>query len=424
MFGAAKYLAALARLVSSVSTRLSIALVLGLGALSALPRNDAQPPMRASASVASPAFEKPFPSRAEAAPTEPEPIVVAARRSRSRDDHAQPKHEPVRKNSAIASQEKPKGAIPIPASDAKPDTAEAEPPKPDVWSQDEIIAGLRACLRLLAPIAAHVEIEPPVKRDDCGAPAPVALRRIYSDAGKVEFSPPAMLNCAMVANLHTWVEETLQPTAEELLGSPVVRLRNASGYSCRKRNGSLFNADKLSEHAKANAVDIAGFVTADGRTIEVAKFWGPTMRDLREAERVAAERAREAKEAAMKAAAKPVPAKAEPGPTRKPSAIAARARDLKKVKQTAPIHSAEPKAAKGGRDDDDEGDKDDARGPVAALAAARTKAAASAEGDFLRRLHKGACSTFGTVLGPEANEAHRDHFHFDLAHRRRSAYCQ
>ena len=28
------------------------------------------------------------------------------------------------------------------------------------------------------------------------------------------------------------------------------------------------------------------------------------------------------------------------------------------------------------------------------------------------------------VLGPEANEAHRDHFHFDLAQRRNSAYCQ
>ena len=39
----------------------------------------------------------------------------------------------------------------------------------------------------------------------------------------------------------------------------------------------------------------------------------------------------------------------------------------------------------------------------------------SAEAAFLHRLHKGACGVFGTVLGPEANEVHRDHFHFDLA---------
>ena len=49
---------------------------------------------------------------------------------------------------------------------------------------------------------------------------------------------------------------------------------------------------------------------------------------------------------------------------------------------------------------------------------------ACVEATFLRRLHKGACGTFGTVLGPEANEAHRNHFHFDLAPRRRSAFCE
>ncbi len=52
-------------------------------------------------------------------------------------------------------------------------------------------------------------------------------------------------------------------------------------------------------------------------------------------------------------------------------------------------------------------------------AATKTK-----EALFLRRLHQGACAMFGTVLGPEANEAHREHFHFDLHPRRSSNYCQ
>jgi hypothetical protein len=43
---------------------------------------------------------------------------------------------------------------------------------------------------------------------------------------------------------------------------------------------------------------------------------------------------------------------------------------------------------------------------------------------FLRDIHDGACKIFGTVLGPEANAAHRNHFHLDLAKRRHSAYCQ
>ncbi len=415
MFDAAKYLTALAELLTAVSTYLSIALVVALTALSVLPHEEARPPARASAAVTA------------------SPIVVAARR-RTRARHEVP--QPVRKNSAIAKEEKPKDAIPIPSADAnKPEAAQAEPPKPDVWSQEEIIAGLHACLRRLAPIAADVDIEPPMKHEQCGDPAPVALHRIYSDAGKIELNPPAILNCAMVASLYTWVEETLQPTAEALLGSPIVRMWHASGYSCRKRNGSRSGSAKLSEHARANAIDIGGFVTADGRTIEVGRFWGPTARDLRQAEKLAAERAKEAKEAAKKDQSKPQPAKAEPGPSRQHSAIAARPRDLKKSRNAAPVMTTEPHKLGAGHDRDEENDdhddqgdrredKGDAKGDVAALVAERDKAAASAEGAFLRRLHKGACGTFGTVLGPEANAAHRDHFHFDLAERRRNAFCE
>ncbi len=32
---------------------------------------------------------------------------------------------------------------------------------------------------------------------------------------------------------------------------------------------------------------------------------------------------------------------------------------------------------------------------------------------FLRIVHQSACKRFGTVLGPEYNEAHRDHFHLE-----------
>ena len=34
---------------------------------------------------------------------------------------------------------------------------------------------------------------------------------------------------------------------------------------------------------------------------------------------------------------------------------------------------------------------------------------------FLRRLHQSACKRFGTVLGPDYNAAHANHFHFDMA---------
>lgn len=45
-------------------------------------------------------------------------------------------------------------------------------------------------------------------------------------------------------------------------------------------------------------------------------------------------------------------------------------------------------------------------------------------GSLLRRLHDGACGIFGTILGPEANAYHHNHFHFDTASYRSGSYCQ
>lgn len=45
-------------------------------------------------------------------------------------------------------------------------------------------------------------------------------------------------------------------------------------------------------------------------------------------------------------------------------------------------------------------------------------------GPFLRRAHRAACGPFGTVLGPDADRFHQDHFHFDTARHRRGPYCR
>ncbi len=47
-----------------------------------------------------------------------------------------------------------------------------------------------------------------------------------------------------------------------------------------------------------------------------------------------------------------------------------------------------------------------------------------AERRFLRTVHSGACRTFTTVLGPNYNRLHHDHFHFDLARRRAGDVCK
>ncbi len=42
----------------------------------------------------------------------------------------------------------------------------------------------------------------------------------------------------------------------------------------------------------------------------------------------------------------------------------------------------------------------------------------------LTKVWRGACGPFGTVLGPNADRFHRDHFHLDTARHRRGPYCR
>ncbi len=45
-------------------------------------------------------------------------------------------------------------------------------------------------------------------------------------------------------------------------------------------------------------------------------------------------------------------------------------------------------------------------------------------GPRLRAMHKAACGPFGTVLGPNSDRFHHDHFHLDTARYRSGAYCR
>ncbi|WP_264210512.1 extensin-like domain-containing protein [Leisingera thetidis] len=42
----------------------------------------------------------------------------------------------------------------------------------------------------------------------------------------------------------------------------------------------------------------------------------------------------------------------------------------------------------------------------------------------LTKIWRAACGPFGTVLGPEADRHHRDHFHLDIARHRGGTYCR
>lgn len=295
-----------------------------------------------------------------------------------------------------------------------PEGATALPP--DVWTPEEQAANLRSCVQLLAPAVVNVELEEPMKRGQCGTAAPLVLRSVGA-AEKVEFTPAPTMNCRLAASLGEWVEKVLQPAAQQALGSRIKRIIGSSSYSCR----NIYNNPKLtlSEHATGNAIDIAGFVTTDGRTIMVAKGWGPTDRDIVAAKKKAAAQAGKKDPAAPAGepvdnakdgeksdetgddkAKRPGPAAAAKSPSIAEAGKKASAKEKGQlVKANFKREDAEAGASRPGP-----------------LAPAGTKEAA-----FLKRLHGGSCTLFTTVLGPEANEAHRDHFHLDMKVRRTGA---
>ena len=84
---------------------------------------------------------------------------------------------------------------------------------------------------------------------------------------------PVETRCAIAARIYLWERQVVQPAARELLGNPVKRINHFSSFSCRAMRTSRGTSSRMSQHATANAFDIAGFVLADGRQITLLKHW-------------------------------------------------------------------------------------------------------------------------------------------------------
>lgn len=148
----------------------------------------------------------------------------------------------------------------------------------------------------------------------CGYDA--AVRFTNGGALDIAYRPETLgANCAVMAGLALWEWHVVQPAARRRFGQGVARIEHLGSYNCRRLYGR--DEGNWSEHARANAVDIAAFVLDDGTRISLLRDWEGT----------------------------------------------------------------------------------------------------PAERAFLRDVRDGACDLFATVLSPDYNAAHRDHFHLDQAAR-------
>ncbi|MFO1115706.1 MAG: extensin family protein [Beijerinckiaceae bacterium] len=103
----------------------------------------------------------------------------------------------------------------------------------------------------------------------CGLTRPLHVTALLG--GTVKLNTRATLDCSMVAELESWLTDVVQPAAMARFGQPVAQINSMGAYACRGMNNQI--GARISEHAFGNAIDIGGFVLADGRAIVIRRDW-------------------------------------------------------------------------------------------------------------------------------------------------------
>ncbi len=136
------------------------------------------------------------------------------------------------------------------------------------WSADSVKQAQSDCALRLKGLDITYEPMPPIgTAGGCGSPYALKVTAISG----VDILPPAEMNCNMAEALHGWISSSAVPAAKQHLKRKLVKINNASAYVCRRRNGAA--SGKLSEHAKANALDISTLGFDDGSSINIKGDW-------------------------------------------------------------------------------------------------------------------------------------------------------
>ncbi|MBN2752844.1 MAG: extensin family protein [Rhodospirillaceae bacterium] len=117
-------------------------------------------------------------------------------------------------------------------------------------------------------LALHdVDFEPAPNFSSGGCHVSNAVK--VSRVGHAKLSSPALMTCALALKLSEFEAVFVQPTAIRVLHSPITTIHHYGTYACRRRTSGT----RMSEHAKANAIDIGVFETATGNKVSVTRHW-------------------------------------------------------------------------------------------------------------------------------------------------------
>jgi hypothetical protein len=227
-----------------------------------------RPRLRRAAAIP-PSIPLPKSRPADAPVTEPEKPVAAKPAHAATDKLAEqatlPLPKPRPADAPVTEPENPAAAKPAPAAADKPAEQVTSPPS--------------ACRLALTDAIAIAPSIPDIKGPgECGAEDLVRLEAVVlPDKRRVSVKPAAILRCAMATEIANWIRIDMAPLATGL-GSVVSDLNNLDSFECRGRNGIA--GAKMSEHGRANALDVHDLKLANGQSISFTDRTVP--REVRE----------------------------------------------------------------------------------------------------------------------------------------------
>jgi hypothetical protein len=147
-----------------------------------------------------------------------------------------------------------------PADAEKPAEQAAPAPSPCRLALTEAIA--------IAPSIASIH-----GPGSCGGDDLVRLEAIVLPDGKqVAVKPAAILRCPMAAVLADWVRTDVAPLAARV-GTALSELDNFDSFECRGRN--RVSGAKMSEHGRANAIDVRALKFVNGQSLSLTDRAAP-----------------------------------------------------------------------------------------------------------------------------------------------------
>ncbi len=117
--------------------------------------------------------------------------------------------------------------------------------------------------------AAQVEFQSlgTLTKDGCTVESAVELDAVNSRFGKIALSGKPILACGFARQFTAWIGDVAAPLTLAYLGSKLAAVEIGAAFVCRTRYN--LPGEKISEHAKGDAVDVTAFRLENGRTLSV-----------------------------------------------------------------------------------------------------------------------------------------------------------